>query len=138
MRKLVSKFYVYDPRPNYPLLITAKRYWIPDASYNNDALTLIFAHGTGFHKELWEPTIDDLQELLLSRGGVKVREIWSIDAPNHGDAAILNENTLSWGYENICESLSVWQLLPDLLLLSSVGRIRKEHTLFSLRLWNRY
>lgn len=114
MRKLVSKSYVYDPRPNYPLLITAKRYWIPDASYNNDALTLIFAHGTGFHKELWEPTIDDLQELLLSRGGVNVREIWSIDAPNHGDAAILNENTLSWGYENICESLSTWQSLSDL------------------------
>lgn len=101
MQKLVSKSYVYDPRPNYPFLITAKRYWIPDVSYDDDALTLIFAHGTGFHKEHWEPTIDDLQELLLSRGGVKVREFWSIDAPNHGDAAILNENTLSWGYENI-------------------------------------
>lgn len=81
--------------------------------------------------------MDDLQELLLSRGGVRVREIWSIDAPNHGDAAILNENTLSWGYENICESLSVWQLLSDLLLLSSVRRVRKEHTLFSVWLWNR-
>jgi hypothetical protein len=68
-QKLVSKSYVYDPRPNYPLLITAKRYWIPDASYDNDALTLIFAHGTGFHKENWEPTIDDPHSRVTAEEG---------------------------------------------------------------------
>ncbi|KAK1232831.1 hypothetical protein PQX77_004057 [Marasmius sp. AFHP31] len=30
---------------------------------------------------------------------LKIREIWAIDAPNHGDAGVLNEGTLSWGYE---------------------------------------
>ncbi|KAG5636300.1 hypothetical protein H0H81_008499 [Sphagnurus paluster] len=97
-----SKSYTLDPRPHYPLLITAKRYWKPDSPYVNDpsALTLIFAHGTGFHKEIWEPTMDELNVLLeQNTRGVKVREMWAIDAPNHGEAAILNEDVLKWGYE---------------------------------------
>ncbi|KAG6810634.1 hypothetical protein H0H92_011039 [Tricholoma furcatifolium] len=101
---LSSQSYIFDPRPNYPLLITAKRYWksnSPDL-HNPSALTLIFAHGTGFHKEQWEPTIDELYALLDGpHGSPKIREVWSIDAPNHGDAAILNEDVLKWGYEPI-------------------------------------
>ncbi|KAG6867691.1 hypothetical protein C0993_012326 [Termitomyces sp. T159_Od127] len=96
-RSLSSQSYTFDPRPNYPLLITAKRYWKPDSSHLNDpsALTLIFTHGTGFHKEQWEPTIDEFYALLEGENGSpKVREVWSIDAPNHGDAAVLNENVL--------------------------------------------
>ncbi|KAF5384362.1 hypothetical protein D9615_003153 [Tricholomella constricta] len=96
--------YTFDPRPNYPLVITAKRYWKPDSPYLNDpsAHTLVFAHGTGFHKEQWEPTMDDLYALMDGNdGSVKVREMWSIDAPNHGDAAILNEHVLQWGYEPV-------------------------------------
>ncbi|KAG6901619.1 hypothetical protein C0995_009959 [Termitomyces sp. Mi166 len=101
---LSSQFYTFDSRPNYPLLITAKRYWKPDSKYLNDpsALTLIFTHGTGFHKEQWEPTIDELYALLDHEDGrLRVREVWSIDAPNHGDAAVLNENILITGYEPI-------------------------------------
>jgi hypothetical protein len=99
---IASQSYVFDPRPNHPLLVTAKRYWLTNSRYLNDpdALTLIFTHGTGFHKEQWEPTIDDLNALLADdSNSVKVREMWSIDAPNHGDAAVLNEKALLWGYE---------------------------------------
>ncbi|KAG6909417.1 hypothetical protein DXG01_000570 [Tephrocybe rancida] len=99
-----SQSFIFDPRPNYPLVITAKRYWDSNSTHCNDpsALTLILAHGTGFHKEQWEPTIEELYALLAGTGGSsKVREIWSIDAPNHGDAAVLNEDVLKQGYEPI-------------------------------------
>jgi len=102
---IASQSYVFDPRPNYPLLVTAKRYWATNSHYLNDpeAITLIFTHGTGFHKEQWEPTLDDLFFLLANNNGtVKVREMWSIDAPNHGDAAVLNEKALKWGYVPVC------------------------------------
>ncbi|KAH7912511.1 Alpha/beta hydrolase fold-1 [Hygrophoropsis aurantiaca] len=104
---LHSRAYVFDPRPNFPFFLTANRYCIDIAEHDEDALTLVFAHATGFHKEHWEPTIEDLFRLFSQTQAqghdghrkVKIREMWSIDAPNHGDAAILNEKTLRWGYE---------------------------------------
>ncbi|KAJ7172983.1 hypothetical protein C8R43DRAFT_978122, partial [Mycena crocata] len=102
MISLASQSYVFDPRPNFPLFLTAKRYW--DASSHSvndpDAFTLIFAHATGFHKEHYEPTIEDLYK-RIEGGALKIREVWSIDCPNSGDAALLNEETLRWGYEPI-------------------------------------
>ncbi|KAI0080460.1 alpha/beta-hydrolase [Panus rudis PR-1116 ss-1] len=101
---LQSESYVFDPRPRYPLVLTAKRYWNPiHYSEDPDALTLVFAHGTGFHKEHWEPTLQDLYQLVDKNGAerFKIREAWCIDCPNHGDAAILNEQELLWGYENV-------------------------------------
>lgn len=97
--------FVFDPRPNYPLLVTTKRYRTRNDSTIHDpnALTLILAHGTGFHKEQWEPTISDLWNIVSGREGVAIREVWSIDCPNHGEAAVLNETTLQWGYEGVCE-----------------------------------
>ncbi|KAJ8080484.1 hypothetical protein PM082_017317 [Marasmius tenuissimus] len=97
-----SQDFVFDPRPNYPLLVTAKRYTNLDVMYPNDstAFTLVFLHGVGFHKEQWEPTLGDTIKLVDENGKqLKIREIWAIDAPNHGDAGVLNEETLSWGYE---------------------------------------
>ena len=85
--------------------MTAKRYWDPELfSEDPDALTAVFTHGTGFHKEQWEPTFDDLVSLLKGSGhaGKRIREFWSLDCPNHGDAAILNERELEYGYEVFC------------------------------------
>ena len=69
-----------------------------------DTITLIFAHATGFHKEHWEPTLNNLHTLLqaTNSGSVKVQYVWSIDTPNHGDAAVLNEKALKWGYDPVC------------------------------------
>lgn len=126
MPPLASQSYVFDPRPNYPLLITAKRYWKPSSPYLNasDALTLVFAHATGFHKEHYEPTIQDLYNLIAEdASSPKIREVWSIDCPNHGDAAVLNEETLRWGYEPICSRFNAsppHQKLTD--YLQSAGR----------------
>lgn len=100
-----SQSYVLDPRPHYPLVIPAKRYWKSESPFLDDpnALTLIFTHGTGFHKEQWEPTMDDLYELLGTGQRVKVREMWGIECPNHGDGGILNEEVLKWGYDPTCK-----------------------------------
>jgi len=104
-----SDFYTFDPRPRYPLVSTVKRYncqgLYSDDDDNKDAVTLTLAHGTGFHKESWEPTLEELNDILrsqssLSTGGVKIRDVWSIDCPNHGDAAVINEDVLGWGYTN--------------------------------------
>ena len=89
---------------------TAKRYWHPEhCSDAPDAVTVILAHGTGFVKEHWEPTLEDLYALLTRSGdhhdaGVRIREAWSIEASNHGDSAGLNEEILAWGYTPVCES----------------------------------
>ncbi|KAJ3929465.1 MAG: Alpha/beta hydrolase fold-1 [Lentinula lateritia] len=116
---LLSESYIFDPRPHYPLLSTVKRFWNPSwiGSNSPDGLTLLFTHGTGFHKEQWEPTIDYLLELIRvntasgssaqrrsgpncrNSNNIKIREIWTIDAPNHGDAGVLNEKSLRNGYE---------------------------------------
>ncbi|KIJ33543.1 hypothetical protein M422DRAFT_213426 [Sphaerobolus stellatus SS14] len=82
--------YVFDWKPDYPLAITAKRYL--DSSNVPEGYTLILAHGTGFHKEQWEPTIKHL--FAFSKNAFPIREVWSVDCPNHGDAAIVNEDLL--------------------------------------------
>ena len=56
----------------------------------------------GFHKEHWELVINDLQAILNKGAKMKIHEIWSIDCPNHGDAAHLNEDALK-----LCEYLWV-------------------------------
>jgi hypothetical protein len=89
---------VHSLVPRYAFRISAKRY-LPHTP-RNDGLTLIFAHGTGFHKEQWEVAIDELFGLFEAEGkkkGVRLREAWSLDCPNHGDAAVLNEEALEWG-----------------------------------------
>ncbi|KAF8513734.1 Alpha/beta hydrolase fold-1 [Hysterangium stoloniferum] len=90
---LSTENHVFDWRPNYPFFVTAKRYWDPSSS-REDGNTLIFTHGTGFHKEQWEPTIKHLFSLFKTRSAFPIREAWAIDCPNHGEAFPLNEATI--------------------------------------------
>jgi hypothetical protein len=97
MSTLLSQSYVVDPQPVQPYLLTLKRYWHPSPPVPTDtnAITVILAHGNGSSKEHWEPTIDDLFCLPAVRSGkVKIRELWSIDAQNSGEAVYLNEQGL--------------------------------------------
>ena len=107
---LGSKSYVFDPRPRSPFRMAAKRYWIgefPDAvsETREDVLTLVFTHGNGAHKEQWELTIQRLFEhqQAATRRAVRFHDMWSIDIPNQGDSAILNEEVLQWGYDEMCK-----------------------------------
>ncbi|KAG9315786.1 hypothetical protein JVU11DRAFT_3435 [Chiua virens] len=62
-------------------------------------LTLIFTHASGAHKEWWEPIIHRLFEQQCMSGGLlRFQDMWTIDMPNHGDSAVLNEEVLAWGY----------------------------------------
>ncbi|KZT40158.1 hypothetical protein SISSUDRAFT_1060517 [Sistotremastrum suecicum HHB10207 ss-3] len=95
---LPGELHVYDPRPEYPFQIAAKKY-IPKRS-TEDGYTLILSHGTGYHKEQWEPALERLFE-LAEEGGFPIREAWGIDCPNHGDSAVLNAKVLQWGYSKL-------------------------------------
>lgn len=64
------------------------------ASQASDALTLLCLHGTSFHKESWEPTLEKIFDLASLGGPVRIREAWTLDCPNHGASAVLNEAVL--------------------------------------------
>ena len=109
---MFSKNYVFDPRPRFPFRIVVKRHWVgelcPDADVDDsfsktreDVCTLVLIHGLAGHKEHWEPTIQRLfeNEQASTRTSVRFRDMWSLDLPNHGDSAILNEEVLRWGHD---------------------------------------
>src|SRR6266481_6841892 len=105
----------YKPRNGYPFYITAKRYCsqLPESGADDaDALTMILLHGTGFHKETWEPSLEHLFDLASCGDGVvKIREAWAIECPNHGASAQLNESMLQQpAYRHNC-MWSCWTCL---------------------------
>ncbi|KIK50448.1 hypothetical protein GYMLUDRAFT_51200, partial [Collybiopsis luxurians FD-317 M1] len=55
-------------------------------------LTLVFVHPIGCNKETWEPLI---WSLLKSPAGRDVEEIWTWEAVDTGDSALLNEGKLN-------------------------------------------
>jgi pimeloyl-ACP methyl ester carboxylesterase len=100
---LTFEEYGFDPRPQFPFLITFKCY--PNLETEQNGFTLILAHGTGFHKEVWEPIIERIFAESTKPNGPKIRDAWAIDAPNHGDAAVLNAALLKTGaYDITCEA----------------------------------
>ncbi|KNZ80814.1 hypothetical protein J132_04243 [Termitomyces sp. J132] len=88
-----------NPHDGWPLITTAKRYWLPELTANADdpnALTLVLLHSTSFHKETWEPSLEKLLALSAQpESKVKIREAWSLDCPNHGEAGHLNQQLLN-------------------------------------------
>ena len=114
--------FVVAPVRDYPFYITAKRYF-PDDGTDNSAdgsesdvrpVTLLFLHSTSFHKEVYEPTLEELLAIVRrkrdTRGHsqesarLRISEIWAIDCPNHGEAAILNYELLRQPeYKEYCE-----------------------------------
>ncbi|KAM6489820.1 hypothetical protein JOM56_014843 [Amanita muscaria] len=85
----------------YPMVlwICVNRYYKVDAGKrkesNKRGLTLFFAHAVGFVKEIWEPTIKH----LLASSSDLIDEIWTWEAIQHGDSALVNEKQLSCLYD---------------------------------------
>ncbi|KAF8211712.1 Alpha/Beta hydrolase protein [Mycena galopus ATCC 62051] len=74
------------------LKMTAKRYSAQGSPANVDGITLLFGHGVGAHKEVWEPIIEEIFRLQKHQ---RVREVWALDRQDHGDAALLNSEELA-------------------------------------------
>lgn len=53
--------------------------------------------------ETWEPTIEEVLNVLSQEGGesLAVEEIWSLDAINQGDSGVLNEGALGESCESV-------------------------------------
>lgn len=74
----------------------AKRYTVNNGSagLGNQQITLLFAHGLGFHKEQWEPVIYDLFQADAMNAVSVIKEAWAVDCQDHGESASLNEDVL--------------------------------------------
>ncbi|TDL22846.1 hypothetical protein BD410DRAFT_803248 [Rickenella mellea] len=120
MAHFVSESFIFDPRPDYPFLVTAKRYTDSSSHQRSseDAYTIFFMHGIGSHKEQWEPTIEHVWTECTAKRQIHIREMWSIDCPNHGEAAVLNEHTLQWGYQDYCKGVPA---KPDFSMHRLIG-----------------
>ncbi|EPS99563.1 hypothetical protein FOMPIDRAFT_1030883 [Fomitopsis schrenkii] len=82
--------------------MAAKRYLPSDSS--PEGVTLLLAHGAGFHKEHWEPLLERLCAVQSTKEPTgRIREAWAFDWQGHGDSAVLNEAALKrrgWGVSN--------------------------------------
>lgn len=118
--------------PSSGLWVSSKRYTTLNSTSNTEGLTLLFTHCNGSHKE----EFDTLVALLFahqnarsssandstttttsntnSSGGsyqkrpqARIREAWTFDRQNHGDAAVLNARALELR-EGVASSLEEW------------------------------
>ncbi|KAF7356696.1 Alpha/beta-hydrolase [Mycena venus] len=81
------------------LTLTFKRYRPLPASGtkcpNATRVALVFVHCIGTHKETWAPVIEYLYQFQSSAScSVIIAEAWSMDLPNHGEAAAINQKIL--------------------------------------------
>lgn len=92
---------VLPPCPAYPLYVAGNCYTHPGAAASGpDAVTLVLLHSSGFHKEMFEPTIEELFGVVdaasdpsgaWSGSAPRIRDVWVVECPTHGESAVLNE-----------------------------------------------
>ncbi|KAJ3824157.1 hypothetical protein F5880DRAFT_1480833 [Lentinula raphanica] len=97
-------------------LLNSAKCYRTTGSTSKQGLVLLIAHGTGYHKEHWEPTIEQLFVLDSQHPSrtPHIRECWAIDAQNHGEAALLNEQVIRERPETWCNLF--WSLILRALL----------------------
>jgi pimeloyl-ACP methyl ester carboxylesterase len=133
---LVFEEYGFDPRPQFPFVVKMKRY--PNLDDEQNRFALILLHGNGFPKETWEPIVERIFATENAKpNGLRIREAWAIDAPNHGDTAALNAELLQSGaYDITCESLDVGRHVDHAALISSSGIKSAGKTIPELPIWS--
>ena len=99
---------VVPPAQGYPFYITANCYTPNTRLYHPHGRTLLLLHSTSFHKEVYEPTLQELLRIAFSQvQGIKIKEILAVECPNHGESATLNRATLALPqYHHYCTSCS--------------------------------
>ncbi|KAJ7155421.1 Alpha/beta hydrolase fold-1 [Mycena crocata] len=83
-----SQFHVAEPSPICPFRVEAAQY-TPDSPCEN-GLTLIVLHAMSLHKETFAPMLEH-----LLAGSTTIKDVWSIDNPNHGRSSTLNQGLLT-------------------------------------------
>ncbi|KAJ2843503.1 hypothetical protein J3B02_005244, partial [Coemansia erecta] len=98
--------------------IVANIYSSPKAPEKGSrCLTLILSHANGFHKEMWEPT---LERLFSQQNSIwSIAKAVAIDGYNHGDSAILNRKLIDK------EDFSPW-FMHARDILAVVRQLREE------------
>ncbi|KAJ8517797.1 hypothetical protein ONZ45_g5072 [Pleurotus djamor] len=84
------------PSPSSPFFVQALQY-TPEPEYTgDDGLTLLLFHAMNLHKETFDVMVRSLlsKGTMNSGGGVKIRDVWTLDNPNHGLSASLNAHIL--------------------------------------------
>ncbi|KAJ3804623.1 alpha/beta-hydrolase [Lentinula aff. lateritia] len=98
---VVKTTYHVDNRPFYPLQILSTRYQKnKEIQRSGHGYTLILLHATGMHKETWEVFVKHLFELSLNHPELPIEDIFSIESPNHGESAVINEQVLKTEFED--------------------------------------
>ncbi|KAH9847867.1 alpha/beta-hydrolase [Lenzites betulinus] len=62
------------------------------ASNHSHGITLFLHHSGGFSRQVWEPMLSTLVQRLSASGADVIDEIWSFEAVQHGDSAIINDH----------------------------------------------
>ncbi|KII91721.1 hypothetical protein PLICRDRAFT_51853 [Plicaturopsis crispa FD-325 SS-3] len=81
-----------DDRGNTRVLWNCVNRYVRRDLVRSRGITLLFTQGTGFPKEIWEPTIE---HLLATPSGAQIDEIWSWEGVQHGNAGLINEGALT-------------------------------------------
>ncbi|EIN08525.1 alpha/beta-hydrolase [Punctularia strigosozonata HHB-11173 SS5] len=101
-----KRTYTLEPSSSRPYAVLANRYWLGDASGSAGpstayGATFVFMHGTGLCKETWEPAIE---RLLGTAPSGLIADAWSVENPDHGDSATVNER---WVVQQDLDNYSV-------------------------------
>ncbi|KAK7449256.1 hypothetical protein VKT23_013400 [Stygiomarasmius scandens] len=89
--------YCYD----HPLECIAKRYTYPQSNIpaGKKTCTVLLAGGISFNEPTYIPIVTELFRLSAEySSGIHIHSIWVLERPDHGDAGVLNEETLQKHY----------------------------------------
>ncbi|KAF7422907.1 hypothetical protein PC9H_011071 [Pleurotus ostreatus] len=94
------------------LWISANRYIKKGAYRTGSGLTLLFVHGNGFNKETWDATI---RYIFESTSHFDIAEVWSYEAVQTGDSALLNKGKVGAVYDCRDNSRDIVNFLNNFL-----------------------
>ena len=87
-----SAKYIIEADSDYDLKIIANLYTTDPpsdvTSSDQDGITLILCHATGFSKETWEPFLRYFFERVNGDKKLKVKAVYSIENSNHEESAM--------------------------------------------------
>ncbi|KAJ7043644.1 Alpha/beta hydrolase fold-1 [Mycena alexandri] len=84
-----TQVYISEPSPTCPFRVEAAQY--TPVTPAGDGLTLVFLHAMSLHKETFAPMIDH----FLAAASTSIKDVWSIENPNHGRSSVLNQELLA-------------------------------------------